>query len=90
VAGTAVAFRAIVRLLMIQRPTDRIVLFTGSGYLDAERVGELCQLIDAEPTSAVVLLDLSELVLADLNAVRLLRDCDAGAHCGNYPASTTS
>ena len=82
-AGTAVAFRAIVPLLKIQPPTDRIVLFTVSGCLDAEKVGELCQLIDAEPASAVVVLDLSEWVLADLNAVRLLRDCDAGAHCAS-------
>jgi anti-anti-sigma regulatory factor len=78
VAGTAVAFRTIVVLLKIQRTTDRAVLFTVSGRLDAENVGELCQLIDAELAGAVVVLDLTDLVLADRDAVRLLRDCETG------------
>jgi anti-anti-sigma regulatory factor len=64
-------------LLKIQRRTDRTVVFTVSGRLDAENVGELCQLIDAEPAGAVVL-DLTDLVLADRAAVRLLRDCETG------------
>jgi hypothetical protein len=76
--GTAVAFRAIVLLLKIQRTMDRTVVFTVSGGLDAENVGELCQLIDAEPAGAVVVLDLTDLVLADRDAVRLLRDCETG------------
>jgi hypothetical protein len=78
VVGTAVAFRAIVLLLKIQRTTDQTVVFTVSGRLDAENVGELCQLIDAEPAGAVVVLDLTDLVLADRDAVRLLRDCETG------------
>ena len=57
---------------------DRTVVFTVSGRLDAENVGELCQLIDAEPRIAVVVLDLTDLVLADRDAVRLLRDCETG------------
>ena len=76
--GTAVAFRTIVPLMKIQRTTDRTVVFTVSGRLDAENVGELCQLIDAEPAGAVVVLDLTDLVLADRDAVRLLRDCETG------------
>ena len=57
---------------------DRTVVFTVSGRLDAENVSELCQLIDAEPTGAVVVVDLTDLVLADRDAVRLLRDCETG------------
>jgi anti-anti-sigma regulatory factor len=67
-----------VPLLKIQRTMDRTVVFTVSGRLDAENVGELCQLIDAEPGGAVVVLDLTDLVLADRDAVRLLRDCETG------------
>jgi anti-anti-sigma regulatory factor len=55
---------------------DRTVVFTVSGRLDAENVSELCQLIDAEPAGAVVVLDLTDLVLADRDAVRCLRDCE--------------
>ena len=65
-------------LLKIQRTMDRTVVFTVSGRLDAENVGELCQLIDAEPADAVVVLDLTDLVLADRDAVRLLRGCETG------------
>jgi hypothetical protein len=67
-----------VPLLKIQRTMDRTVVFTVSGGLDAGNVGELCQLIDAEPAGAVVVLDLTDLVLADRDAVRLLRDCETG------------
>jgi hypothetical protein len=76
--GTAVAFRAIVPLLKIVRTTDRTIVFTVSGRLDAENVGELCQLIDAEPAGAMVVLDLTDLILANRDAVRLLRDCETG------------
>ena len=65
-------------LLKIQRTMDRTVAFTVSGQLDAENVGELCQLIDAEPAGAVVVLDLTDLLLADRDAVRLLRDRETG------------
>jgi hypothetical protein len=76
--GPGVAFRATVPLLKIRRTMGRTVVFTVSGRLDAENVSELCQLIDREPAGAVVVLDLRDLVLADRDAVRFLRDCDAG------------
>jgi anti-anti-sigma regulatory factor len=66
-----------VPLVKIQRTVDRPVVFTVSGRLDAENVIELCQLIDAEPPGAVVVLDLADLVLADRDAVRYLRECEA-------------
>ena len=76
--GPVIASRAIVALLKIQRTMDRTVVFTVSGRLDAENVSELCQLIDAEPASAAVVLDFTDLVLADRDAIRYLRDCETG------------
>ena len=67
-----------VALLKIQRRMGPTLVFTVSGLLDAENVGELCQLIDAEPAGAVVVLDLTDLVLADRDAIRYLRDCETG------------
>ena len=57
---------------------DRTAVFTVSGRLDVENVSELCQLIDAEPAGAVVVLDFTDLVLADRDAIRYLRDCETG------------
>ena len=65
-------------MLKIQRTMDRTVVLTVSGRLDAENVGELCQLIDAEPAGAVAVVDLTDLVLADRDAVHYLRDCESG------------
>jgi hypothetical protein len=76
--GAGIASRAIVALLKIQRTMDRTVVFTVSGQLDAENVSELCQLIDAEPAGAVVVLDFTDVVLADRDAIRSLRDCETG------------
>jgi len=75
-------------LLKIHRAMDGPVVFTISGYLNTENFGELCQLIDAEPRGAVVTLDLTDLILADREAVRLLRDRerDARVVLHNCPA----
>jgi anti-anti-sigma regulatory factor len=67
-----------VALLKIQRGMDPALVFTVIGRLDVENVGELCQLIDAEPAGAVVVLDLTDLVLADRDAVHYLRDYATG------------
>ena len=66
-------------LLKIHRAMDGPAVFTISGYLNTENVGELCRLIDAEPSGAVVTLDLTDLILADREAVRLLRDRERDA-----------
>ena len=76
--GPTVAFRA-TAVLKIQRTTDRAaIVLTISGRLDGANVGQLCQLIDAEPTGEVVVLDLTDLILADRDVVRLLRDFEVG------------
>ena len=65
-------------MLKIHRTSGRTVVFTVSGRLDADNVNELCQLVDAEPAGGgVLVLDLADLVLADRNAVHLLRQYEA-------------
>ena len=65
-------------MLKIQRTTDRAaIVLTISGRLEATNVGQLCQMIDAEPTGEVVVLDLTDLVLADGDVVRLLREFES-------------
>ena len=68
---------------------DRTVVFMVSGRLDGENVRELCQLIDAEPPGTPVVVDLTDLVLADRDAIRYLRDCETADrivlhHCPSY------
>ena len=65
-------------MLKIHRTGGRTVVFTISGQLDAASVNELCQLVDAEPPGGVSVLDLADLVLADRDAVRLLRLYESG------------
>ena len=64
-------------MLKIHRTSGRTVVFTISGRLDAENMNELCQLVDAEPAGSVLVLDLTDLVLADRDAVRVLRQYEA-------------
>jgi ABC-type transporter Mla MlaB component len=64
-------------MLKILRTQARKVVFVVSGQLDADNVNELCQVIDAEPAAGVLVLDLADLVLADRDAVRLLRQYEA-------------
>jgi hypothetical protein len=61
-------------MLKIHRTSGRTVVFTISGRLDADNVNELGQLVDAEPAGGALVLDLTDLVLADRDAVRFLRD----------------
>ena len=64
-------------MLRIHRTSGRTVVFTISGHLDANNVIELCQVVDAEPPGGVLVLDLADLVLADREAVRVLRQYEA-------------
>jgi hypothetical protein len=64
-------------MLKIHRTSDRTVVFTVSGQLGSDNVNELCQLVDDEPAGSVIVLDLTDLVLADRDAVRFLREYDA-------------
>jgi hypothetical protein len=64
-------------MLKIHRTSGRTVVLTISGRLDADNVNELCQLVDAEPAGGVPVLDLTDLVLADREAVRFLKEHEA-------------
>jgi hypothetical protein len=54
-----------------------MIVFTISGQLEVDGVKELCQMVDAEPAGSVVVMDLTDLVLADRDAVRVLRQYEA-------------
>ena len=76
-------------MLKIHRTSGRTPVLTISGQLDAVNVTELCQLVDAEPAGSVLVLDLTDLVLADRDAVRFLRAYEARGrvvlrHCPAY------
>jgi len=64
-------------MLKIHCTRGRRVVFTISGQLNADHMNELCELIDAEPAGDVLVLDLTDLVLADRDAVRFLRQYEA-------------
>ena len=64
-------------MLKIHRTSGRKIVFTVSGQLDSDNVKELCQVVDAEPAGGVLVLDLTDLVLADRDAVRLLGEYEA-------------
>ena len=64
-------------MLKIHRTSGRKIVFTVSGQLDSDNVKELCQVVDSEPAGDVLVLDLTDLVLADRDAVRLLGEYEA-------------
>jgi hypothetical protein len=64
-------------MLKIHRTSGRNVVFTVSGQLDSGNVKELRQVVDAEPAGGVLVLDLTDLVLADRDAARFLGEYEA-------------
>ena len=72
--------------LRIERSArQRFTVFTLSGRMDAEHVGELKELFDRDYRNTI--LDLRDLRLADRDAVRFLRGCEAdGMKLENCPA----
>ena len=61
------------------------MVFTLSGRMEAEHVAELKELFDRDYRN--IILDLRELRLADRDAVRFLRGCEAdGMKLENCPA----
>jgi hypothetical protein len=63
-------------MLRIQRTGNGDVVFTLSGRLEADNLGELSGLLAAEPGGRTHVLDLKDLVLVDREAVRFLRLCE--------------
>lgn len=90
--GLAIAFGPTVPMLRIHRTSGRTVVFRISGQLNADSVNELCHLLDAEPGGGVLILDLTDLVLADRDAVRFLREYETRGRIAlrNCPAYVRS
>jgi anti-anti-sigma regulatory factor len=64
-------------MLKIQRAANGQVVFTVSGRMDAENVGELKALFASEAKGRHIVLDLKDLTLVDRDAVRFLEHCEA-------------
>jgi predicted metal-binding protein len=61
----------------IERSTrQRFTVFTLSGRMEAEQVAELKELFDRDYRN--IILDLRDVRLADRDAVKFLRGCEAG------------
>ena len=60
-------------MLKIQRRFNGDVVFTLSGRLDADNLGELSTLLAGESTGQALVLDLKNVVLVDRDAVRFLK-----------------
>jgi hypothetical protein len=74
-------------MLKIQRTSNGDVVFTIVGRLEPDNVGELLQLLAAEPAGRAIVLDLKDLVLVDHEAVCALRRCeDRGILLRNCPS----
>jgi hypothetical protein len=72
--------------LRIERSArQRFTVFTLTGRMEAEQVAELKELFDRDYRN--IILDLWDVRLADREAVRFLRDCEAdGMKLENCPA----
>jgi hypothetical protein len=63
-------------MLKIDRVANGDVVFTVTGQLEVNNMRELLALLAAEPAGRRVALDLKELAIVDLSAVRLLQECE--------------
>ena len=70
-------------MLKIQRTVNGEVVFTLSGRLDGENIGELHALFGTEAEGHRIVLDLKDLTLVDRDAVRFLEDCEADSIKGS-------
>jgi anti-anti-sigma regulatory factor len=64
-------------MLKIQRTTNGELVFTLSGQLDGQNIGELRTLFGKEAEGGHIILDLKDLTLVDRDAVRFLERCEA-------------
>ena len=73
-------------MLKITRSLNREAVFRLSGRMDAENLGDLEALLNAESGDEIIL-DLKDLTLVDLDVVRFLRHCETGSiELRNCPA----
>jgi len=64
-------------MLRVQRTGNGDVLFTLSGRLDKENVGELEALIKAEEDDRQIVLDLKDMTLTGQDGIAFLAQCEA-------------
>ena len=64
-------------MFKIQRIDSGVVVLVVMGRLQTDAVALLSALVASEATGRPLALDLKELVLADQQALRFLRDCEA-------------
>jgi hypothetical protein len=73
-------------MLKIQRKTNGGVVFTLSGRIEAEDIGELRRLLELEGADRQVALDLEDVTLVDRDAIKYLANCEAdGTKLTNCP-----
>jgi anti-anti-sigma regulatory factor len=73
-------------MLKITRSLNGEAVFRLSGRMDAENLGDLEALLNAESGDEIIL-DLKDLALVDLDVVRFLRHCETGSiELRNCPA----
>src|ERR1700693_984419 len=65
------------QMLRMQRAANGEVVFTVTGRLDAENVGELQSLLDLEVKGRRIALNLKDLTLVDQDAISFLKHCEA-------------
>jgi anti-anti-sigma regulatory factor len=74
-------------MLKITRVANGEVVFSLSGRMDAENVGEMATLLSEEANDRTIVLDLKDLRLVDQDVVSFLRRCEAGGiQLKNCPA----
>jgi len=75
-------------MLRIQRSENGEVVFTLSGQMDEEPIGELETLINSETSGRRIVLDLKDLTLVNENAISFLGRCEANSitlkNCPSY------
>jgi hypothetical protein len=73
-------------MLKVKRTANGDVVFSVSGRLEADRLGELAALLALESSAPAVTLELKDLVLVDRDAVSFLRACqEKGIELRNCP-----
>jgi anti-anti-sigma regulatory factor len=74
-------------MLKITRVANGEVVFSLSGRMEAENVGDMEMVISEEASGRIIVLDLKDLRLVDQDAVSFLRRCEAGGtQIKNCPA----
>lgn len=74
-------------MLKITRTANGTVIFSLSGRMDAENIGQLEALLRKEASDGRTVFDLKDLTLVDQEVVRFLGHCEAdGIQLRNCPA----